>query len=75
MKLIIHISQDGKHSKCTTFTPKNRVASELREMVLSPEKREQDKKKMAISLVSMAMGLHGEPEKLFAHFNLKLNRK
>lgn len=69
MRLLIDIEQDGEHSKCTTSTPDENIKKELLEMCENPAKRLADKKKIAVSLVAMAIGLHGESSELFAQFN------
>lgn len=74
MRLIIDIEQDGERSKCSTSTPAECIVGEVFEMAGNPEKRDSDKKKIAVNLVAMACGLHGNPKELFAHFNLVMDR-
>lgn len=69
MRLLIDIEQNGKHSKCTTSTPPENIRDELLEMARNPAKRLEDRRKIAVSLVAMALGLHDEPSVLFAQFN------
>ena len=72
MRLVLDITQRGNYFRTISNTP---FAENIVEMTANPAQYAADKKKIAESLVAMAMGLHGNPTELFQTFGLTFAEK